>query len=160
MMKHLLCVFGLLLSGFIQAGSSVDGVPTLPQLANLLAEAESVEIHKASTGSILVSWPSDDDRKLSAKTLRIVERIAGVVKADQQLRLFVSVSAEAQDANQGLSQLNSEYKATYIEKALVKHCAGSCDAYVVGVGDAVNANKVFVAIARGEHANPSLMAFD
>lgn len=133
---------------------------SLPQLGELLKEAESVTIHKQTSSQLLVSWPSDDARKLSGKTLRILERIVGVTQDNKNLNVYVSVSAVSVEDTPGLSQLNSEYKASYIQKALVKQCNTGCQAYVAGVGSAMNTNKVFVAILSGSNAEPKLVAFE
>ncbi len=133
---------------------------TLPQLGELLKEAEGVEVHKQQSGNLLVSWASEDDRKLSEKTLRILERIVGVAKGEANLNMYVSVTAADIDATPGLSQLNSEYKAQYIQRALQKDCVNECNAHVAGVGSAVNSNKIFVALTSQSIAEPALIAFE
>ncbi|MCK5880912.1 MAG: hypothetical protein KAG18_03490 [Sinobacterium sp.] len=116
-------------------------------------------VHKQSQQQLLVSW-SDDGRKLSGKTLRIFERIVGGVKSNKNIHVYVSISAEEVDNAPGLAQLNSDYKANYIQKALLKQCGNACQASVAGIGSAINANKVFVAIFKGESGKPSLVAFE
>ncbi len=133
---------------------------SLPQLGELLKEAEAVTVHKQSLSQLLVSWPSDDDRKLSERTLRILKRVVGVAEKNKELNVYVSVSAVAVENTPGLSQLNSEYKAAYIQKALVKQCSDNCQAFVAGVGSAMNTNKVFVAILQDGSKSPNIVAFE
>ena len=156
----LLLLLLLSISGLNQIHASDLQVLTLPQLGELLKEAESVEIHKQLPNQLLVSWLSDDGRKLSEKTLRVLERIVKVSQNNKNLNVYVSVSAVDVIDTPGLSQLNSEYKATYIQRALVKQCGNNCQAYVAGVGSAMNTNKVFVAILEGASPQPPLIAFE
>lgn len=149
-----------LLSSFAFAQANAGAKPSLTQLGELLKETEEVTVHKQTLGQLLVSWSSEDDRKLSERTLRILARVVAVVQSDKDLNVYVSVSAEDVADTPGLSQLNSEYKAAYIQKVLLKHCNSECQAYVAGVGSAMNTNKVFVAILADDSPNPNIVAFE
>lgn len=135
---------------FASSQSFADDSPLTETLA-LMKESHSLQIEHVSDQKARLYWEVEDDRKVDNKTLEILQRLRQFLHSKETpWYLYVAVFNKNTDTVSNQQALaSSRYKAKNIEPFLKEGQFSLHDIQVIGLGSAVNEQRILVNIGQG-----------
>lgn len=140
----------LLVASFFSAASMADE-SKLTDLLLLMNESHDFTVEHVNDQKARLYWAVDDDRKVSTQTLQTLQRLREFLQAQKQpWYLYVAVFNKTSDTVSRQQALaSSRYKASNIQPFLQEGQFAMHDIQVVGLGNAVDEQRILVNIGQG-----------
>lgn len=135
----------------VACGQSTAAESSLTQTLALLQESHGLHIEHVSNHKAQLYWNVEGDRKVDATTLEVLQRLRQFLQAkDSAWYLYIAVFNKKTDTVSSQQALaSSRYKAKQIEPFLKQGQFALHDIQVVGLGSAVNQQRILVNIGQG-----------